>query len=168
MPVRGGLILSAGPADSESSLGLQSAFFADIASRYPGWEPGSSQGVEPSELAPPNGIWLVASLDLVPVGCGGLQGLDHGTAEIRRIFVTQTARGRGVGRALLLELETHARRLGYERVRLTTGDGQPEALRLFLSAGYADIPPFSSGAFTTHWMEKPLRACLDEGGARRG
>ena len=65
-------------------------------------------------------------------------------------------RGHGTGRRLLVELEDHARRLGYERVRLTTGDWQPEAHRLFQSAGYEEIPPFTDGVFTRHWMEKLL------------
>lgn len=156
MAARGDLTLAAEPPDSAASIALQEAFFADVASRYPGWEPAGSQGVEPRALAPPTGIWLVAYLDDRPVGCGGLQALDSRTAEIRRIFATEPARGRGVGRALLDELETHARRLGYERTRLTTGDGQPEALRLFQSAGYAEIHPFTDGAFTTRWMEKQL------------
>jgi GNAT superfamily N-acetyltransferase len=143
-------------ADAEVSLGLQQAFFADIASRYPGWEPASSQSANPSDLAPPVGIWLVAYRDGHPIGCGGLQRLDADTGEVRRIFLDQTERGRGTGRRLLVELEEHARRDGYKRVRLTTGDRQPEALRLFQSHGYEEIPPFTDGAFTRHWMEKVL------------
>lgn len=148
--------LAVGPADSDVSVALQQAFFIDIASRYPGWEPASSQSVEPSELGPPTGVWLVAYLDRRPVGCGGLQALDSETAEVRRIFLDASTRGRGVGRALLRELEAHARRLGYKRVRLTTGDRQPEALGLFRSAGYREIPPFTDGAFTSYWLEKNL------------
>jgi GNAT superfamily N-acetyltransferase len=143
-------------ADAKVSLALQGAFFADIAERYPGWVPASSQSVEPSDLAPPNGVWLVAYLDRRPVGCGGLQRLDAHTAEIRRLFLDETARGRGIGRRLLAELECHARRLGYERVRLTTGDGQAEALRMFQTADYMEIPPFTDGVFTRHWMQKRL------------
>ena len=143
-------------ADAEASLVLQEAFFADIAARYPGWEPGSSQSVGPSDLAPPDGIWLVAYRDARAIGCGGLQRLDAETGEVRRLFLDETDRGRGIGRTLLLELEEHARRLGYRRVRLTTGDGQPEALRMFQSAGYQEIPPFTDGVFTRHWMEKAL------------
>jgi GNAT superfamily N-acetyltransferase len=143
-------------ADAEVSLVLQQAFFADIASRYPGWEPTSSQSVKPSDLAPPNGVWLVAYRDGHPIGCGGLQRLDAETGEVRRIFLDQTERGRGTGRRLLDELEEHARRHGYKRVRLTTGDRQPEALRMFHCAGYEEIPPFTDGAFTRHWMEKAL------------
>ena len=143
-------------ADAEVSLVLQEAFFADIAARYPGWEPASSQSVGPSDLAPPHGIWLVAYRDGRPVGCGGLQRLDAETGEVRRIFLDETERGRGTGGRLLVELEKHARRLGYKRVRLTTGDGQPEALGMFQSAGYGEIPPFTDGVFTRHWMEKVL------------
>jgi len=66
-------------ADADVSLGLQRGFFADIASRYPGWEPASSQSVNPSDLEPPVGIWLVAYRDGHPIGCGGLQRLDAET-----------------------------------------------------------------------------------------
>jgi GNAT superfamily N-acetyltransferase len=144
------------PADCETSLALQSAFFADIASRYPGWSPASSQAAEPSELAPPNGVWLVAYSDGRAVGCGGLQRLDDETGEMRRLFVDPMVRGRGIGHILLAELEQHARRLGYRRVRLTTGDQQPHALGMFQSADYREIPPFTNGIFTRHWMEKQL------------
>lgn len=143
-------------ADDDVSLVLQQAFFADIAARYPGWVPASSQSVGASDLAPPDGIWLVAYRDGHAIGCGGLQRLDAETGEVRRIFIDQTERGRGAGRRLLFELEEHARRLGYRRVRLTTGDGQPEALRMFQSAGYQEIAPFTDGVFTRHWMEKAL------------
>jgi len=143
-------------ADADESLALQQAFFADIASRYPGWAPAGSQSVEPSDLAPPNGVWLVAYLDRRAVGCGGLQRLDIDTAQIRRLFLDESARGRGIGRRLLAELESHARRLGYRRVRLTTGDSQAEALRMFRTTDYQEIPPFTDGVFTRHWMEKRL------------
>ncbi len=66
---------------------LQRAFFAEIASRYPGWEPGRAASAEPSDFAPPTGTWVVAYLVGRPVGCGGLQGVDRETAEIRRIFL---------------------------------------------------------------------------------
>jgi GNAT superfamily N-acetyltransferase len=154
--VRGRATLVVEPADSEASLALQDAFFADIAARYPGWAPTSSQSMHPSELAPPTGIWLLAVEDGRAVGCGGLQRVDERTAEIRRIYLDERARGHGHGRALLSALEEHAVGLGYARVRLTTGDRQPEALRLFEAAGYREIAPFTDGAFTRHWMEKAL------------
>lgn len=156
MNVGEGVSLRIEPADSAASVALQHAFFKDIATRYPGWVPASSQSVEVSELAPPGGVWLVAYLDERAVGCGGLQALEPETAEVRRIFLDPSVRGRGIGRSLLAELEAHARRIGYRRVRLTTGDDQPEALGLFVSAGYQEISPFTDVAFTRHWMEKAL------------
>ena len=90
------------------------------------------------------------------VGCGGLQRLDAETAEVRRIFLAEQARGRGIGRALLAQLEDQARGLGYRCIRLTTGEAQPEALGLLKSAGYEEIPPFTDGVFTRRWMEKRL------------
>ena len=110
--------------------------------------------VRPGAL--PNGVWLVAYLQQNAIGCGGLQHLDVDTAEIRRLFLDASARGQGIGHMLLSELESHARRLGYKRVRLTTGDRQPEALHTFQTAGYLEIPPFTDGVFMRHWMEKAL------------
>lgn len=143
-------------ADTDVSRELQRAFFAEIAARYPGWDPGHSQSADPRDLAPPMGAWFVAYLEGRPVGCGGLKAHDGEVAEIRRLFVAESARGSGTGRTLLEKLESHARRLGYERVRLTTGDRQPEALALFESAGYRQIPAFNDNTFTRHWLEKTL------------
>jgi GNAT superfamily N-acetyltransferase len=112
--------------------------------------------VQPSDLAPPNGVWLVAYLDRRAIGFGGRQRLDPDRADIRRLFIDESARGRGIGHRLLAELESRARRLGYKRVRLTTGDSQAEALRMFQASDYREIPPFTDGVFTRHWMEKSL------------
>lgn len=144
------------PADSDASRDLQRVFIMEIASRYPGWDPSMSQSARASDLGPPGGAWVVAYLDGRPVGCGGLKALDAETAEIRRVYLDRSARGRGIGRKLLQELELHARRLGYRRVRLTTGERQPEALGLFQTAGYAEVTAFNDNRFTHHWMEKTL------------
>jgi GNAT superfamily N-acetyltransferase len=151
-----GLRLTLEPADTDASRELQRAYFADIASRYLGWDPDVGPSADPSELGPPGGAWVVAYLDGRPVGCGGLKAVDAEMAEIRRVFLDRLARGRGIGRQLLQELEEHARRLGYQRVRLTTGDRQPEALGLFRAAGYVEVADFNGYHFARHWMEKEL------------
>ena len=162
-----GLTVVLEPADSERSQLLQSAFFADIADRYPGWSPTSSQSVELSELGPPSGVWLVAYLGEVAVGCGGLQRLDNESAEVRRLFLDERVRGHGIGRTLLTALEKHARTLGYDRLLLTTGDRQPEALGLFRAVGYHEVAPFTDGRFTSHWMEKHLASDAAPSGGQR-
>jgi GNAT superfamily N-acetyltransferase len=98
----------------------------------------------------------VAYVDDEPVGCGGVKRLDDSSAELKRIYLAAEARGRGLGRRLLEQLEQHARELGYERLRLDTGDLQPEALGLFRSAGYEQIPDYNGNNWAAYWMEKRL------------
>ena len=143
-------------SDTPVSEELQRAYFADIAGRYPGWSPDLIPSADPAEVAPPVGAWVVAYLGDVPVGCGGVKRLDERTVELKRIYLADAARGHGVGRRLLEELEEHARAFGYECVRLDTGDRQPEALGLFRSAGYVEIGDYNGNTWATYWMEKRL------------
>ena len=75
------------------------------------------------------------------VGCGGIL-LASGYAEIKRIFVSPQSRGLGIGRRLLTTLETEARSLGFDLLRLETGIYQPEALALFEVMGFTTCPSF--------------------------
>jgi GNAT superfamily N-acetyltransferase len=75
------------------------------------------------------------------VGCAGWR--RHGDdAELKRMFTATAARGRGLGRRMLATIEESAREAGYKRVILETGDRQPEAVRLYESAGYVRIDDF--------------------------
>ena len=143
-------------SDAPVSVELQRAYFADIASRYPGWSPDLIPSADPAEVAAPLGAWVVAYLDGRPVGCGGIKRLDATSAELKRIYLADSARGHGLGRRILEQLEQHARDLGYELLRLDTGDLQPEALALFRSAGYEQIPDYNGNTWATYWMEKRL------------
>jgi len=143
-------------SDAPVSVELQRAYFADIASRYPGWSPELIPSADPAEVAPPVGAWVVAYLDGRPVGCGGIKRLDASSAELKRIYLADAARGHGLGRRILEQLELHARDLGYERLRLDTGDRQPEALGLFRSAGYEPTSDYNGNTWATYWMEKRL------------
>jgi GNAT superfamily N-acetyltransferase len=143
-------------SDTGASVELQRAYFADIESRYPGWSPDLIPSADPAEVAPPLGAWVVAYLDHEPVGCGGVKRLDDSSAELKRIYLAPEARGHGLGRRLLAELERYAQSLGYAQLRLDTGDRQPEALGLFLSAGYEYIADYNGNMWATYWMEKPL------------
>ena len=72
------------------------------------------------------------------------------------MFVHSAWRRRGVARQLLTELETQARKLGYQALRLETGLGQPEAIGLYRSAGYVDIPPFGE------YIGNPASVCFEK------
>jgi putative acetyltransferase len=77
------------------------------------------------------------------LGCAALVLDGAGAAEIKRMFVRAEARGRGLGAALLTQLETDARDLGVALIRLETGVRQPEAVRLYRRFGYRIRGPFA-------------------------
>jgi GNAT superfamily N-acetyltransferase len=105
----------------------------------------------------PGTAWLVLYEDGLPVACGGLRPLGAGVAEIKRMFVTAAARGRGHGRALLAELERRARDAGYDRVRLYTTEVLHEARALYADAGYHRIEMLNvDDRAEDIWLEKRL------------
>ena len=111
----------------------------DLAQRYGG--SGDDTPVTAVEFAPPLGRFFVALDGGDVVGCAGwrARGAD---AELKRMFTTPAARGRGIARRLLATVEESARTDGRKRVILETGDRQPEAIALYKSAGYRRIEDF--------------------------
>lgn len=106
--------------------------------------------IDPSEFASPRGFFVVGYADGAAVACGGWRARDggeapeihEGDAEIKRMYVTAGRRGRGHARAVLAELERCAVGSGRTRAILETGTRQPEAIALYVSAGYAPMPKF--------------------------
>jgi GNAT superfamily N-acetyltransferase len=85
------------------------------------------------------GVFLVGRLNGRPVACGAIRPVEPAVAEVKRMYVEPDLRGRGFGRRILAELEARARLAGYTVLRLETGDKQPEAIRLYETAGYHRI-----------------------------
>ena len=112
----------------------------------------------PGQMSPPEGCFIVIESGGEPVACGGVKRLDGETGEIKRMYVVPEIRGRGVGRALLAELERRCRELGYGTVRLDTGPDQPGAKALYESAGYRTIADYNSNPYARFWFEKKLGA----------
>ena len=104
----------------------------------------------------PDGVFLVVREDGRAIACGGICRYDAERAELKRMYVVPGARGRGLGRAVLEELEAKARRLGYRAILLETGDRQAEALGLYRSAGYGPIPCY--GIYAT----RALSLCFEK------
>jgi GNAT superfamily N-acetyltransferase len=117
--------------------------------------------LEPFELRPPDGIFLVGWQEgeqgEAAVAGGGLRHLDDGLAEVKRMFVRPGARSRGVAGALLAALEGEARSLGYDRLRLDTGPKQVHAIRLYAGVGFVPVEPYNDNPFACFWGEKDLR-----------
>lgn len=104
----------------------------------------------------PGSAWLVMYDDGRPVACGGLRPLEAGIGEIKRMFVTATARRRGHARRLLNELESLARAAGQTRIRLLTTELLPEALALYERSGYAIVSSHREADHTDYWLAKDL------------
>jgi putative acetyltransferase len=128
--------------DSEDGRRLIQRLDEDLLQRYPAVE---IHGLHPQDIADPHLTFLVASIDGHAVGCGALH-LALGVGEVKRMFVLPEFRGRGIARQLLMALESTARERGYSTLRLETGTRQPEAIGLYRSAGYSEIPCFGEYA----------------------
>ena len=133
------------------------AYFSELDRRFDsGFDPALSIPVDKEELRPPAGLLLMASLREDPVGCGGLKFHGNEPAEIKRMWVAESARGLGIGRRLLGELEDHAADHGSRAVRLETNKTLAEAISLYRSAGYIEVAPFNDEPYAHHWFEKQL------------
>ena len=82
---------------------------------------------------------VVALNDYLPVGCGAMKEFDNSTMEIKRMYVTIEMRGKGVAVAVLNDLESWAKELGYKKCVLETGDKMLEAIGLYKKSGYKII-----------------------------
>ena len=105
---------------------------------------------------PPAGAFVAVRIGGRPVACGGICRFDETRAELKRMYVVPEARGQGLGRRLLVELEEHARSFGYEAVVLETGDRQPESFGLYVSAGFERIPCYPP------YSERSLSLCFEK------
>jgi DNA-binding MarR family transcriptional regulator len=121
-----------------------------------GFDPADGVTAEPHELVPPAGRLLIAYLHAEPVACGAVKHLRGGPTDIKRMWVSPSARGLGIGRRLLGELEALAARSGATATRLETNRVLVEAIALYRSAGYREVPAFNEEPFADHWFEKPM------------
>jgi GNAT superfamily N-acetyltransferase len=142
--------------DDPAARALVGAMEAWVAENFGPPTPDRTSTVAASEMAPPDGVFVVAVEDGSPVAGGGVRRLEAGVGEIKRMFVVPAARGRGLGRRVLAELEAAAVELGYRRLRLDTALSMGEAMALYRSAGYRDIPDYNGNSYASFWGEKVL------------
>jgi len=110
----------------------------EIRTRYDGaGEPGT-----PPSSADISVVLVARDDDGAAVGCGALRHLGGGIAEVKRMYVAPRGRGRGTGKLVLAGLEHAAHQRAWTTLRLETGPRPPEAVGLYLSAGYRPIPAF--------------------------
>jgi len=117
----------------------------------------SFQGFEEELAALPGGydVLLVAGSE----GCVGVRPFADGVCEMKRLYVRPSARGSGLGKALVLAAIERARRLGYESMRLDTMPAMAAAQALYESLGFVEIPPYRHNPVAgSRFMELDLRS----------
>ncbi len=95
-----------------------------------------------TEHVPPKGGCILALDGTEPRGCGMFHTFEPGTAEIKRIFVRETARGAGLGRAITQALIDGCRDMGFSRIFMDTSRQQVTAHKLYMSMGFVERGPY--------------------------
>ncbi len=142
------------PTD-QRAVRAMAAYFAEIGERF-GFEPGDAWQEDAVSMTAPDGFFVVATSDGEPVACGGVQRLEDGAAEIKRMWVHDGWRGAGLGARLLRQLEDAARERGHTVVRLDTNDVLTEAIAMYERAGYRAVERYNDNPWARCWFEKAL------------
>jgi len=144
------------PTDRRAQYCLRE-YFGELDRRFDtGFDPAAALPAEPAEMRPPAGTFLVGTLRDDPVCCGALKFHGDEPAEVKRMWVSPAARGLGLGRRLLNELEQRAAAEGCRVVRLETNRTLVEAIAMYRSSGYREIAAFNDEPYGDHWFEKHL------------
>jgi GNAT superfamily N-acetyltransferase len=143
--------------ESAAALFCLGEYYAEIGRRFEGgFDHTISLAATPEQLRLPAGLFVVAFLHGEPVGSGALKFHGRRPAELKRMWVAPPARGLGLGRRLLVELERLAAEHGVRTLRLETNKSLVEAIALYRSSGWREVPAFNDERYAHHWFEKRL------------
>ncbi len=144
------------PASDEARRCL-AAYGAELDARFPeGFDPADL--VAPSELRAEGGAFLVVRAAGWAIACGIVRPQAPGTVELKHLWVDPGHRGRGVARRLLGALEDWARDHGAREARLDTHATLREAVGLYRTSGYREVPAYGNNPHAHHWFAKDLGA----------
>jgi 2-haloalkanoic acid dehalogenase type II len=96
----------------------------------------------PGAYTPPGGTLLLATYGVQVAGCAALRPLEGEICEMKRLYVRVEHRKRGIGRMLAAATLSAARQAGYARMRLDTLPSMREAISLYRSLGFCEVPPY--------------------------
>lgn len=159
--------------DDEAATTLLTEYFAGRSEGHPRESgPYRMTFPDPESFVPPRGVFLIASEDAVEkiqddagersdVGCGGIREVAAGETggirfEVKHLYLRPETRGRGIGRALLAELELRARQFGATELVLDTNASLEAAGGLYRSSGFVGIAPYNDNPNATNWYAKML------------
>jgi GNAT superfamily N-acetyltransferase len=148
----------ADPRSPEARYCLRS-FFEELNQRFDtGFDPSRSVSAGDDEMTLPAGLFLVATYEGFPVGCGAVKlHLDTKIGEVKRMWVAPPIRGLGLGRRLLDCLAEEASARGMRMLRLETNRALSEARHLYRSAGFTGVEPYNDEPYAHYWFQRDLR-----------
>ncbi|MFF9805654.1 GNAT family N-acetyltransferase [Streptomyces coeruleorubidus] len=154
------------PYDSPVAAALWRAYYTEVSDRWYLLHEGRRTdpdelereiAAQPgAELAPPRGRLLVARYGGEPAGTAGVRLLDGRTAELKRVFLRESMRGKGGAALLVGAAEDAARALGAGRIVLDTRGDLVEARALYARLGYTETEPHNHDPYAEHWFTKRL------------
>jgi ribosomal protein S18 acetylase RimI-like enzyme len=144
------------PASGDAAWAMRQ-YFEELDRRFlRGFDVEAAASASVSSLRPPSGNFLVARRRDEVVACGGVQWLDEGRGEIKRMWVSPAARGVGLGRRLLERLEHEVAGSGRSTVLLDTNAVLSEAIAMYRRCGYVDVERYNDNPDAELWFEKRL------------
>ena len=155
--IEGSLDIALEPASSADANWCLGQYQAELARRFDnGFDPSKGNSLDAADVTPPKGWFVVARLDGKPVGCGALKRIDASRAEIKRVWVSDTARGLGLASRIMDWLEAMAAEAGFQVVILDTNRTLVEAQAMYRKRGYREIERYNDNPYADHWFEKGL------------
>ena len=132
-------------------------YYSELARRFEkGFDVSRSRDPDAADMVRPRGAFLLAMSDGLPIGCVGLKGTGGDVAEIKRLWISESARGFGMAKRLMHAVETIAGELSVKTLRLDTNSALPEALNLYRRSGWVEIDRFNDDPYPDHFFEKRL------------
>lgn len=140
---------------------LLAEYFAYRAQTFPNPAGYVTTYPEPEQFVRPLGVFVVVEVDGADVGCGGIRSLGPAPSgglrfEVKHLWLRPSVQGRGLGRALLAELERLAVELGGSELVLDTNASLEAAGGLYRSSGYVDVEPYNDNPNANVWLRRVL------------
>ena len=143
--------------DSRAARFCIESYFSELEVRFPhGFDRSITISADGDEIREPNGLLLVARLRGEPVGCGALKFHGAEPTELKRMWVANATRRARHGASAAERARGGSSRRGVTIVHLETNSSLVEAISLYLSTGYVEVPRFNDEPHSDHWFEKHL------------
>lgn len=145
------------PADDPTVVEMLAEYYAELDRRFEfGFDAQLTPQADVDETTPPRGVFLVVTVDGQPAGIGALRTERPGVGEIKRMYLRDTCRGRGIGRALVAELEAYALTFAMTETWLDSNRALDNAIAMYRSLGYTDIERYNHHPYGHVWLGRTL------------